>query len=158
MNTEEFLAQAGTIALCGSTRIYDAYTAYIIADRLLTLSGWTVLSCGQFEHSYNFLLDNSAEGIARKRALHFFKILQSDAICVINGSSYNLSKLAQIEIEFAKQHNRSILHFESTGPQTGKFELKLQRDLIRPTFAEFLAGEGWHTFTLDNPILRGNYD
>lgn len=60
MNTQEFLTQSGTITLCGSTRFYDACVA---ANRLLTLQGWTVLSCGQFGHSYHKEVVSEATGL-----------------------------------------------------------------------------------------------
>lgn len=146
MNTQDFLAQSGIITLCGSTRFYDAYVA---ANRLLTLEGWTVLSCGQFGHSYHKEVA-SEDTIAKIKALHFFKILQADAICIVNGAQY-MGKSSLLEIEFAKQHNRSILGFESTGLHTGIFELQVAQRLIYPTLDKFLLSEEWQRFTSDNP-------
>lgn len=146
MNTQEFLVQSGTITLCGSTRFYEAYVA---ANRLLTLHGWTVLSCGQFGHSYHKEV-TSEETLAESTALHLFKILQADAICVVNGAQH-MGKSSLLEIEFAKQHDRSIVSFEATGLHTGNFELQVGKPLIYPTLDKFLLSQEWENFTQSNP-------
>lgn len=146
MNIQEFLTQSGTITLCGSTRFHEAYVA---ANRLLTLQGWTVLSCGQFGHSYHKEVANE-KTLAKIKALHFFKILQADAVCVVNGSQY-MGKSSLLEIEFAKQHNRSVLAFEATGLHTGEFELQVEKPLIYPTLDKFLLSQEWEKFTKNSP-------
>lgn len=141
MSIQEFLDQAGTITLCGFDRFHDAYVA---ANRQLTIRGWTVLSRGQFPHSFH----RFAEG-EDTLALRLFKILRSDAICVVQGNEY-VDKLSKLEIEFARQHNRSILTFSKN---TNTFKIVSQQELVFPTLNNFLSSEHWETFTRNNPHL-----
>lgn len=148
MNIEEFLDQSGTVTLCGSTKFYDAYVA---ANRLLTSRGWTVLSCGQFGHSYHKEVANE-QTVPMIKALHFAKILRSDAICVVNHDVY-IGKSTQLEIDFALDHDRSVITFESNGEHTGNFFMQEVNDIIYPelTLQNFLVSPVWEEFVCDNP-------
>lgn len=148
MDIEQFLDQAGTITLCGSTKFYDAYVA---ANRLLTSRGWTVLSCGQFGHSYHKEVANE-QVVPTIKALHFAKILRSDAICVVNHEVY-IGKSTQLEIDFSLDNGRSMITFESTGKHTGKFKLIEVDDIIYTdsTLTSFLSSQAWVDFVKDNP-------
>lgn len=141
MSIQEFLDQSGTITLCGFDRFHDAYVA---ANRQLTIRGWTVLSRGQFPHSFH----RFAAG-EDTLALRLFKIMRSDAICVIQGMEY-VDELSKIEIEFARQHNRSIITFHSN---TNSFKIVSWQKLLFPTLNEFLSSEHWTTFVRNNPHL-----
>jgi hypothetical protein len=145
-NVKEFLSKAGTITLCGSTRFYEAYVA---ANRLLTLKGWTVLSCGQFGHSYHKEVAGEIP-LAKIKALHFWKIMQSDAICIVNGNQY-LGKSSKLEIDFAIKNDKSIIEFEATSLHDGIFEVIDTRPQVYPTLDEFLLSETWQKFTQINP-------
>lgn len=147
MDIDQFFKQAGTITLCGSTRFYDAYVA---ANRLLTSRGWAVFSCGQFGHSYHREVAND-QVVPTVKALHFSKILRSDAICVVNQSVY-IGKSTQLEIDFAEQYGRSVITFEAESLHTGRFELKKLAPMIYDTtLPNFLETDVWRKFEAEHP-------
>lgn len=153
MEILDFMGKAGIITLCGSTRFYEAFVA---ANMLLTKRGWTVLSCGSFGHSYHKEVAGECVSLTVK-ALHFFKILQSDAICAIQPSQ-RLGKYTKLEIEFAKKHDRTIVQFESTGKHTGRFVMAsknfgftAKQSVKYATLPQFLMGKEWLDFIAEHP-------
>lgn len=146
-NIEQFLDKPTTITLCGSTRFFAGYMA---ANRLLTFRGWTVLSCGQFGHSYHRAL-NTDVPIAKVKALHFHKILQSDAICLVNTNQY-LGKSTELEIDFAVRNNKAIIEFEATSLHNGIFtaiDISIEPQL--QTLDDFLLSDEWEDFSYYHP-------
>ena len=146
MNLEQFLNTPSIITLCGSTRFFEAYMA---ANRLLTFKGWTVLSCGQFGHSYHKELDTETP-LEKIKALHFWKIQQSDAICIVNGNQY-MGKSSKLEIDYAVKNRKSIIEFESTSFHYGEFTAVDIIEPKKPTLDTFLESTEWQKFTQLNP-------
>lgn len=145
ITVEQYLEASTTITLCGSTKFFSAYAT---ANRLLTLKGWTVLSCGHFGHSYHKAV--VTETVDKCKALHFLKILNSDAVCLVDISKH-LGKSTVLELEFAKKHGKTVLEFESTGLHTGDFKLVEFQPTEKSSLDEFFLTEPWLTFVKENP-------
>lgn len=117
-NALEYLENySGIITLVGSTRFWDEYVS---ANRHLTLAGWAVFSCGHFGHSYHKKLDMSTLN-ERCKKLHFMKIKQSDAICIVRPDYVGSS--TKREIEYARQQDKTILEYIPTSTHDGYFRL-----------------------------------
>lgn len=91
------------ITLCGSTKFRDEF---LIAQKVLTLKGYIVISVGCFGHSGDELTD------AQKVMLddmHKMKIDMADEIFVINVNGY-IGKSTKAEIEYAKEHGKEVVY------------------------------------------------
>lgn len=147
MKVEDFLSVPGIITLCGSTRFYEAYVA---ANRLLTNKGWVVLSCGQFGHSYHSEVAQE-NAVPIIKALHFAKIMMSDAICVVNAEQY-LGKSTRLEQEFAELNGRAVITFEHSSLHDGVFQILDAGDFEVPDrLSAFTKSFEWQDFVSSNP-------
>ena len=139
--------------LCGSTRFFSAYME---AYKQLTKQGWLVYSCGVYGKSYHAADPNTPteDEWATVKALHYYKIHQSDCIVLIN-TKLHLGESTRLEIEFAKDLGKSILQFESndaySGEITGVFIAEWRKRPQRMNFNTFLQPEDWETFSSRNP-------
>ena len=94
------------ITLCGSTKFKDDF---IRKQQELTLEGWIVLSVGVFVHNTDIEITEKQKIELDK--IHKDKIRISDAIYVINKDNY-IGESTKSEIEFAKEHNKTIFYME----------------------------------------------
>ena len=101
------------VCLCGSTRFYDEY---VEANRLETLKGNIVLSCGVFGHTIHSQYPSSEQNKEELNVLHYDKIELADEILVINVDGYIGESTAK-EIIFAEQSGKTIRYFDNT-PET----------------------------------------
>lgn len=95
------------ITLCGSTRFKDVFDK---ANAELSLRGHTVYSCALWGHSGDTLTPNNKLMLD---AVHFSKIVNSDAILVLNAEDY-VGESTRREIYFAHAMGKSIFFLEHT--------------------------------------------
>ncbi len=93
------------ITLCGSTNFKDEYER---VNRILTLQGNVVFSCGVFRGDY----PNIEEHRDLLEDVHKRKIDLSESIVVINLGGHT-SKHTREEIEYAKSKNKKIIYLEN---------------------------------------------
>jgi hypothetical protein len=137
------------ITLVGSTKFDISYEA---ANRLLTLEGWSVFSCGHFGHSRHSRLDQTKVNVNAK-TLHFQKIFLSSAVCLIEPHYIGTSTTA--ELKFAESEGLALLHFELTNAALleGKFTLVKPPDfVIGNCLAEFKNEPAFRAFTEENSL------
>ena len=95
------------ITLCGSTKFKDKFMK---VQKQLTLKGHIVLTLGLFGHSGD--IEAFDEEINKMLFdMHKRKIDMSDGIFVINKNGY-IGETTKAEIEYAKQHNKTIAYLE----------------------------------------------
>lgn len=106
---EEFIHQgSGLICLCGSTKFFFEAME---ANRRLTFSGWVVLQCGSWGHSFHKYAENTNTDYAGIKTLHYQKILMSDAIVVVTDTTDYIGNSTIAEKAFAKHRGIPILYF-----------------------------------------------
>ncbi len=98
------------VCLCGSTRFFSQFRE---ANRVETLSGKIVLTCGVFAHNGDILKDSEKEKLD---VLHFHKIALADEILVINPYGY-IGESTKREIAYAESTGKVIRYLES--PDSG---------------------------------------
>lgn len=101
------------ITLCGSTKFIDAFNAW---NARLTLAGHTVYSLGVFgKEAGDQGKDGNLEVTERQKMMldlvHLDKILNSDAIVVINQGGY-IGASTRREIAWAALQGREIYYIE----------------------------------------------
>lgn len=94
------------ITLCGSTKFREKFD-YI--NRILTLQGNVVISCGVWKHEMN--REFQEKEIALLEKIHFKKIDLASQIFVINLNGY-VGEHTQLEIEYAKELGKQIIYLE----------------------------------------------
>lgn len=105
-----FNNKEGIVTLCGSTKFF---TECMEINRILTFKGWIVLMCGSWGHSYHkYREGNSGDAYNKVKALHFKKILMSDAIVVVSDKSGYIGDSTKSEVEFCKQKDIPIFYFD----------------------------------------------
>lgn len=95
----------GTITLIGSTRFHKDYQD---ANRMLTLLGNKVFSCGHFGNSIHRHLDQSTVN-ERCKVLHFNKISDSDLVVLVRPDYIGNS--TQKEISYTLELGLPIIQF-----------------------------------------------
>jgi len=95
------------VTLCGSTRA--AHLEYISANALLTAMGFIVLNFGVDTHTAygQFVLELTKRSEEDLNLLHFDKIIQADAVFILNPGDY-IGKKTGEEITFAKSLGKDI--------------------------------------------------
>lgn len=93
------------ITLCGSTRFKDHFSAL---NSLLTKAGHIVYSCAVFAHAGD---EQTTEDKLMLDAVHLSKIVNSDAIYVINPDGY-VGESTMREILFARMQDKKIMSLE----------------------------------------------
>ena len=100
MDAQEFISKgSGVITLCGSTKYFFEVME---ANRLLTFDNWIVLMCGSWGHSYHKYVLNTNTDYSTVKKLHYYKILQSNAIIVVTDSTHYYGESTKAEIKFAE--------------------------------------------------------
>ena len=94
------------ITLCGSTKFKEDFER---VNKELTLAGNIVISVGCFGHAGDIFTD---EQKVMLDDIHKRKIDMADGIYVINKNGY-IGSSTRSEIEYARQHNKSIEYMES---------------------------------------------
>jgi hypothetical protein len=101
---ESYLAKnTGIACLVGSTRFAKDYE---VANRILTLKGWIVLTVGHFGHSLHKHLDIQTVN-AKAKQLHYYKIHLSDVVILVNDSYIGTS--TKRELEYADSENKPVI-------------------------------------------------
>lgn len=119
------------ITLCGSTRFMKEFRE---VERFLTLEGCIPLPPAIFGKSEG--LEYTEELAKHLWELHLEKIELSDGIFIVNPNGY-LGDSTNKEIEFAKQHSKSIRYyseeFEEINKSNDSLEsLKQKPNLFKP--------------------------
>lgn len=110
VSADRFFAEgSGMVTLCGSTRFYRECME---ANRALTFQNWIVLMCGNWGHSYHKDAEPVDRDYSLVKALHFQKIMESDAIVVVSDSSFYYGDSTILEIAFAKLRNKPVFYFD----------------------------------------------
>ena len=104
------LAPRGTVCLCGSTRLMDAFFE---AGWQFSLRGWIVLSIGVCKHA----TDHGGEALGFHVAemldeLHFRKIDVADLVFVLNVKGY-IGESTSREIEYAEKKGKPVVYLEA---------------------------------------------
>lgn len=92
------------VCLSGSTRFRNTFQT---TDRLLTLRGYIVLSCGVFGHAEGLTLTDQDK--ANLDALHLAKIDIADSVFVINPGGY-IGPSTRAEIAYAQANGKPIVY------------------------------------------------
>lgn len=95
------------VTLCGSTDFKEEYER---VNRILTLQGNIILSCGVFRSDYPDI-EKHRDTLQK---VHRKKIDMSDGIVVINLGGY-ISPHTQEEIDYAKSKDKKIIYLENDG-------------------------------------------
>lgn len=93
------------ITLCGSTTFKDEYER---VNKILTLQGNVVLSCGVFDGLY----PNPEKHLKLMQDIHKRKIDLSEGIVVINVGGY-IGEHTREEINYAMDKNKKIIYLEN---------------------------------------------
>lgn len=91
------------ITLCGSTKFKDEFA---IAQKVLTLNGYIVISVGCFGHSGDNLTDTQKIMLDD---MHKRKIDICDEIFVINVNGY-IGRSTAADIEYAKEQGKEVVY------------------------------------------------
>jgi len=94
------------ICLCGSTRFKDRFNEI---NKELTLAGHVVYSCGFFGHAETDEDEPTEEQKILLDLVHLIKILESDAVFVIDVNGY-IGQSTSREILWAKLTGRDIYY------------------------------------------------
>ncbi|MEV0149067.1 MULTISPECIES: hypothetical protein [unclassified Nonomuraea] len=102
----DFIGHRPTIvALCGSTRFRDAFSA---VNRNLTLDGVIVIAPGVFGHSGDPLTDDAK---LRLDDLHKRKIDLADEVFVVNPGGY-IGESTRSEVKYAEKLGKPVRYLE----------------------------------------------
>jgi hypothetical protein len=100
---------SGIVTLCGSNGFFPECME---ANRALTLQNWVVLMCGIWAKSYHKDSEPLDRDYSLIKKLHFYKILESDAIVVVSDKSLYYGESTTEEIAFAKHRNIPVFYFD----------------------------------------------
>ena len=139
---EWFDSGEGTVTLLGSTKFFFECMEI---SRQLTFKKWIVLSCGSWGHSYHKYQMNPNTDYSGVKTLHYYKILDSNAVVVVSDSSKYIGNSTKAEIEFSKYINLPVFYYDGsqlTG-QTTSYPPKRNFSAIIAEFAELNKGLGF---------------
>lgn len=92
------------VCLSGSTRFRKAFED---ANRIMTLRGYIVLSCGVFAHAEGVTLTDQDK--ANLDSLHLAKVDLADSVFVINPGGY-IGPSTRAEIAYAQANGKPVVY------------------------------------------------